>query len=233
MVKPVHVLHSVSAMNMGGIENFVMNLYRSVDRSVIQFDFVYAVDEPCLFDDEIKSLGGRIFKFQSPNKHPLAAGRFYNAIFNEHPEIKVLHGHLSDLTGNLGVFGSAKRNGIAKRAIHSHSSSTSISDGLEGLVMLFNARRNVKRIENLATDYFACSDKASNCMFPNAAERGLNVRLINNGIDVNRFTYDENKRLTVRKQLGISPDTLVIGNVARLVQVKNQAIFTKNIKISD
>ena len=63
MTKVIRVLHSVAAMNMGGIENFVMNLYRTVDRSKVQFDFLYAVDEDCFFDSEILSLGGRILKF--------------------------------------------------------------------------------------------------------------------------------------------------------------------------
>lgn len=230
MSKVVRVLHSVAAMNMGGIENFVMNLYRTVDRSKVQFDFLYAVDEDCFFDSEILSLGGRIFKIQSPNKHPFAAMKFYNRIFKDNPEIKVLHEHSSGLTGSLATFKSAKAAGITKRAIHSHSSATPLAGGLKGAVMRRNLDKNVTRIESLATDFFACSDKASEWMFPNATRHGIVTHIIKNGIDVNRFKFNEEERVRIREELGIAPDTFVIGNVARLANVKNQTFLVRILK---
>lgn len=227
MLNQVHVLQSVAAMNMGGIENYVMNLYRNIDRTKVQFDFVYAIDEDCYFDDEIRSMGGRIYKFQSPNKHPFAARRFYDDIFKNHPEIKVLHEHSSALSGNLATFSSAKASGIIRRAIHSHSSSAVLVGGFQGAVMRYNMKRNVERIENLATDFFACSDKASEWMFPHAGSRGIDVRLIKNGIDVRRFSFNSSLRSSIRRELGISSQTFVIGNVARLVEVKNQIFLVE------
>ena len=230
MSKVIRVLHSVAAMNMGGIENFVMNLYRSVDRSKVQFDFLYAVDDDCFFDSEIQSLGGRIFKIQSPNKHPFVAAKFYNRIFKENPEIKVLHEHSSGLTGSLATFKTAKAVGITKRAIHSHNTSTPLAGGLKGAVMRHNLDKNVTGIENLATDFFACSDKASEWMFPNAALHGIDVHIIKNGIDVNRFKFNEEERTRIRKELGIAPNSFVIGNVARLTNVKNQTFLVRFLK---
>ena len=61
MDAPIRVLQVVGAMRMGGIENFVMNLYRLADRTKIQFDFLYFTKEKTHFDDEILSMGGRIF----------------------------------------------------------------------------------------------------------------------------------------------------------------------------
>lgn len=230
MTKVIRVLHSVAAMNMGGIENFVMNLYRSVDREKVQFDFVYAVDDDCLFDDEIRSLGGRIFKIKSPNKHPFAAANFYNRIFRDNPEIRVLHEHSSGLTGSLATFKSAKTAGITKRAIHSHNTCTPLAGGLKGAVMRHNLDKNVTGIENLATDFFACSDKASEWMFPNATLHGIDVHIIKNGIDVNRFKFNEEERTRIRELLGIASDTFVIGNVARLTNVKNQTFLVRILK---
>ncbi len=36
----VRVLHIVSLMNRGGLETFIMNIYRKIDRNKVQFDFL-------------------------------------------------------------------------------------------------------------------------------------------------------------------------------------------------
>ena len=56
---PIRVLQVMPAMDAGGMETFVMNVYRTVDRDKVQFDFLYHYDKPCFFDDEITRLGGR------------------------------------------------------------------------------------------------------------------------------------------------------------------------------
>ena len=59
---PIRVLQVMPAMDAGGMETFVMNVYRTIDREKVQFDFLYHYDKPCFFDDEIRALGGRIYK---------------------------------------------------------------------------------------------------------------------------------------------------------------------------
>ena len=57
MDKPIRVLHVIGIMNRGGAETMIMNLYRHIDRSKVQFDFVENSSEPAIFDEEIISLG--------------------------------------------------------------------------------------------------------------------------------------------------------------------------------
>ena len=40
MSEPIRVLHVIGIMNRGGAETMIMNLYRHIDRSKVQFDFV-------------------------------------------------------------------------------------------------------------------------------------------------------------------------------------------------
>ena len=64
----------------------LMNYYRHVDRKKIQFDFLVHRQERAAFDDEIESLGGKIYRLQRLvpwSKSYLAA---LNAFFDEHPE---------------------------------------------------------------------------------------------------------------------------------------------------
>ncbi len=61
MSECIHVLHVIRAMDRGGAETMIMNLYRHIDRSRIKFDFLVHVENKCDYDDEILKLGGRIF----------------------------------------------------------------------------------------------------------------------------------------------------------------------------
>ena len=56
--EPIRVLQVIGAMDRGGAETLVMNLYRNIDRSRIQFDFLVNEKRECDFDSEIKELGG-------------------------------------------------------------------------------------------------------------------------------------------------------------------------------
>lgn len=59
---PLRILHVIGAMNRGGAETLVMNLYRSIDRSRIQFDFLVNELGTCDYDKEIDELGGKMFE---------------------------------------------------------------------------------------------------------------------------------------------------------------------------
>ena len=58
---PVRVLHVVANLNIGGLENFLMNLYRNVNRNKIQFDFVKHTNRKSEFDQEVLERGGKIY----------------------------------------------------------------------------------------------------------------------------------------------------------------------------
>ena len=217
--QPVRVLQSVGTMNHGGIEHFIMNLYRSIDRDRVQFDFAYRVDEECVFDDEIRGLGGRIFRFQSPDRHPIGGQRFYDVLFAEHPEIAAVHEHRTDMSGFLGCLRAAQKAGVQVRAVHSHNSkpvcaTPSAQDRIRTAWHLFNRRL----AGGLVTHRIACSDLAADWMFG----AGSGATIVNNGIDTAAFAFSEARRRQVRAMLGIPDGSLVIGNVGRVAPQKNQ-----------
>lgn len=61
MSEPIRVLHVVSSMGMGGIQTYLMSLYRAIDREKVQFDFLIHIPTEDGFEDEIRQMGGRIF----------------------------------------------------------------------------------------------------------------------------------------------------------------------------
>ena len=90
----IRVLHSVSYMHRAGVETFLMNYYRNIDRSRAQFDFMCNKKLAGDYDEEIRRLGGRIFYRPEHEKMGEPAySAFWKTFLKEHPEIQILHAH--------------------------------------------------------------------------------------------------------------------------------------------
>ena len=208
-MEPIRILQVVPAMNTGGMETFIMNLYRAMDREKVQFDFLYHYDMPCFYDEEILRLGGRITKLtvRQDNNLPKYLHQL-NEFFARHTEYRVIHGHYS----GFGMFynAAAKKNGITVRAGHSHN--TNYEHNLVGWLdraMSFFFTYGL-------TDRFACGQEAGKALF-----RGKPFRFLPNGVDAAAFGPDEAQRAAVRRQLGVPEDAPLYGHIGRFCQQKN------------
>ena len=72
------VLQIINKMGYGGIESFLMNMYRNVDRDTIQFDFACTSREEGDYDKEIKKLGGNFYYFEHRRKNPIKYYKDWN-----------------------------------------------------------------------------------------------------------------------------------------------------------
>ncbi|MBQ9517722.1 MAG: glycosyltransferase family 1 protein [Eubacterium sp.] len=207
----IRILHSVSNMDRAGIETMLMNFYRNVDREQVQFDFLCNKPNPGDYDEEIRALGGRIFVtpgFKSYRKYL----KYMTKLFSEHPEYKIIHTHNGSLM--LYALESAKMNKIPIRIAHAHA--TAIPVGLKNEV-----KKLIRPfIKYAATDYWGCSNAAGKFYFSEDRWNKAN-ELIHNAINVDNFTFNEAVRKEIREQYGFG-DKLVIGNVGRMMDQKNQ-----------
>lgn len=209
---PVRVLQIVTQMTRGGLETMLMNYYRHIDRSELQFDFLEHRDYEVDYDKEIRELGGIIYRL--PRLNPIS-GKYLHALdyfFTEHPEYHVVHAHLDCMSGIPLRY--AKKHNVPVRIAHAHS--TSETRNYKYPIKLYYKRM----IPAYATDLFACSDKAGKWMF---GEREFSV--LNNAIDADAFAYDEIVRTEVRCENGIGPKELVVGHVGRFMPEKNHAFL--------
>lgn len=206
--EPIRVLHIVPNMQAGGLETLIMNIYRNIDRTKVQFDFLVHYTGNYFYDDEIRSLGGRIYKLSvRDDNNFIKYLKDLDAFFKKHPEYKIVHGHMESL-GQF-YFKAAKKDGVPVRVAHSHNSATenTFKGKIKGLLL--------KRYKVFATDYFACSQKAGEFMFANKK-----FTVLKNAIIVNNFIYNENERNRLRKELGIE-GKIVIGHAGRFCEQKN------------
>lgn len=212
-MEPIRVLQVLGTLNLGGAESRVMDLYRNMDREQIQFDFLIHTNEKQHFQDEVEALGGRIyhlprFKVYNYFSYRKAVKNF----FREHPEIKAVHGHMTSTAGiYLPV---AKKCGVPMTIAHARSAG--VDQGIKGKITLF-LRRNLKK----RADYcFTCSALAGEAVFGKEAMEEGRVRTILNAIDASEYTFDQETRDRIRKELNME-NKFVIGHVGRFDFMKN------------
>ena len=210
--KPIRVAQIIGKWLGGGVESVVMNYYRNIDRSKIQFDFICDEDSTNIPYAEIESLGGKVIlippyqkviKYHKELKRVLKEGNY-----------KIVHSHIN----TLSVFSlfAAKCAGVPVRIAHSHSTTNKKEKNKNLMKQLLRPFSKV-----FATDYMCCSELAGRWLFGDKEYDKGNVYLLNNAIDLDKFKYDEVVRREKRKELNIDDDTLVIGHVGRFVEQKN------------
>ena len=206
----IRVLHVVSAMHQGGLENLLMNVYRNIDKNKIQFDFITHRIEKSDFDDEIEKMGGKIYRFSFlEDKNIFKYIKELDTFFKNHKEYKIIHGHLASLA--FIYLSIAKKNDIPVRISHSHGSNheNNIKGYLKNICFKLN--------KYPANYYFTCSTLAGNYLFG----KNSNFEFIPNGIETEKFQYNVKKRKEIRKELKLNDNDIVIGNVGRFEQQKN------------
>ncbi len=219
MTKPIHILHVLGGLDAGGAESFVMNLYRSIDRTKVQFDFIKHVSQKCMFEDEILSLGGKIFICpRYTGKNHFKYCKWWNEFFFNHPEYKIIHGHVRSTSAIYLLI--AKKHGLIT-IIHSHST----SNGKGTMGMLKTVMQYPTRY--IADYLFACSEKAGKWMYGQYVSQKLNYKIVPNGIDLARFEFKLQKRKQIRQYLGIQDNEMVIGHVGRFTAAKNHEFLIR------
>lgn len=190
----------------------LMNYYRHMDREKIQFDFLEHRRDRAAYDDEIESLGGRIFRL--PRLNPLSSDYFHalNAFFAAHPEYRIVHSHLDCMSAY--PLCAAKNAKVPVRIAHAHSTS---QDRNWKLVFKLISK---KLISLYTTDLFACSADAGEWMFGTK-----DVHILPNAIDIERYAFNLLIRNQTKKALGLD-DAFVIGHVGRFSAVKNHSFLT-------
>ena len=219
--KPVIVAQIMGKWIGGGVESVIMNYYRHLDHTKVQFDFICDEDSTRIPYEEIKKLGGRVFLVPKYQKLPKYLKALEELFRKNH--YRIVHSNVN----TLSVFPlyAAKKAGVPVRISHSHSTSNAREwkrNIIKNILRTFSKR--------YATDYFACSELAGRYLFGDKTFDRGEVKIIHNAIDLDKFKFDPVARKKLRKELGIDGETIVIGHVGRFVQTKNHQFLIYTFK---
>lgn len=217
----VRVLHVITGMGSGGAEALIMNWYRNIDRTKVQFDFLLRSDDN-MYSEEINKMGGKVYVMPSYPRHYIKNYRDTKEFLKKN-RYKIIHVHGNALI-YTNILPMAKKLGIPCRIMHSHNTDTQKK--------MYRPVHYLKRINitKYITDALACSDEAGKWMFKNH-----DFTVLKNGIEINKFIYDSELRSKKRKELGIE-DKFVFGHVGKFLPSKNHYflinVFEKVVKQS-
>lgn len=218
----IEVVQMTGSLQYGGIETFVLNILKKIDRNKIRFTFILPESEiENDYHTLVLSLGAKIIRIPRRRnffKHFFALIK----VFSTH-NFDVLHMHSSSISYILPLF-IAKHFKVKKRIIHSHNSNFS-----GNIFTLLLEKINKRLIKYVATDFFACSQVAADWMFTKKIAN--NSKIIFNAIDPLEFAYNEGNRNKIRKEFDVKSDEILIGHVGRFSHQKNHSylveIFSK------
>jgi glycosyltransferase involved in cell wall biosynthesis len=207
-------------MNRGGVETWLMQVLRRIDRRVVQMDFLVSTDRPCAYDDEILSLGCRIIPCLNHTRPWLYARNFRRAL-RQHGPYDVVHSHVQHYSGF--VLRLAHWAGVPVRIAHSHTNNLLVQ-AKAGFLRRRYLGLMGSWLRSHATLGLAISRQAAAALYGPNWQRDPRWRLLYYGLDLAPF------RITVdpaemRRELGLPPDTLNIVHTGRFVEVKNHSFM--------
>jgi glycosyltransferase EpsF len=195
-------------MDRAGAETMLMNIYREIDRSSFQFDFLYFTQYETDYDEEIEKLGGRIFRVGGQN----FISRFFGLIkILKKNNWEVVHSHMLFGSG-LYVF-AAWLCGVSMRVSHSHSTRDDNDSSFLGFIYQ-KVMRLLIRI--FSTNFVACGTAASGFLF----NKDDKVLIVQNAVDINKFSSSKGE--SIRNELELEKEESLLVQVGRFMPVKNQ-----------
>lgn len=211
------IVHIVGKMDRAGAETMIMNLYRTIDRTQFQFDFVTFSKEKGDYDEEIKSLGGKVFHIAE--KNPIKRMFRLQAFLEAHPEYQIVHAHT--LFSNAFHVWAAKMAKVPYRISHSHN--TSAQSKNKFIARLYHGISKII-IEKNTTHFIGCGLAAGKFLFPAQDQ----VLMLPNSVDTKYFAaIGEKEKEYINQEFGTTSSCLKIIQLGRLQTVKNHSFSLK------
>ena len=210
-MRKAHVLQIIGKRPVGGVGTVMLNYQTYMDADKVQMDYLIFGEELEQFDEQVKALGSKVYVYPALSGRQMGKTKAYvESFLKEHQgEYDILHLHAPYIA--FLVFPVAKKYGIKVRIVHSHATlyAESKIKAIRNRLLWIPAQGNI-------TDRIGCSKAAGDFLFKDKP-----FVVLKNAIDYENYLYDESLRKEVRGREGIT-DELVVGNVGRFSQQKNQ-----------
>ncbi len=211
--KPLRVLQIIGIVCGGGVEAVIMNYYRNINRENVQFDFIVDGKEKSLLDDEIESLGGKVYHVTAYKDNIF---RYMYDVYKvmKNNQYSIIHDNMN--TMSFFSLLPAWIAGKPIRIIHNHTTNAK-EDGCK-----YYMKKVLRHFAPLfANHYLACSVFAGEWMYGKKAMMSDDIKVINNAIDLKKFAYSRDLRKKLRSQYDIADNEIIVGHVGRIAPQKN------------
>lgn len=213
------VLVNTGRLTIGGLENMVVSFAENTGNKY-KYYFIVHNNTKVEYEDRIKNISGNILRVNNNNIFRYIVE--IKEIMKKYGPFDVVHSHTLFFSGV--VLSIAKLYKVPIRIAHSHSTNTGNKESLKNIIIHKILQIMIKVNGNV---FCACGQKAGRYLY-GTKFWNKNGTLIENGIDTRKFSFSVDTRTKIRRELGISENEFLIGQVGRIVPVKN---FDFTIKI--
>lgn len=220
----IRTLHLTGGMDRGGVETWLMHVLRNVDPSEIRMDFFSHTSAQAAYDDEIESSGARIFRHPAPARRPLEYARHLHRVLTEEGPYDVVHSHVHLFSG--WVLRIAARAEVPVRIAHSHVAQGRHTEGRTQPWRPLYRRGMRWSIDRYATAGLANSVASAEDLFGPSWATDPRNRILPYGFDFGPYATLPDKS-TLKKNLGLSAETKVVGHVGRFHKQKNHPFLVE------
>ena len=224
--KPVRVLHVLGKLDYGGVEVWLMNVLRNIDREAFHIDFAVHTHSPAAFDSEAHQLGANILALDPPRRSPISYTRQLARLIRCNGPYDIVHSHVHFFSGY--VLKQSARNGIPIRIAHSHNDTRAL-DGKAGWPRWLYRALTGRWINRFATAGLACSSWAAMSLFGQNWQNDSRWRVLRYGIDFSKFAKSHDRERLLR-EMGIPVNRRIVGQIGRLTEQKNHEFSLRVIR---
>lgn len=218
--KKTKVLLFVDRMRQGGIQQFIIENVKHMNKDKVQID-VLTLDDLVTYplEDELKKYDVNFYKLKNVWINHIFDYVKYtkevNNFFKNNHDYKVIH--MNGSSKNFLLLKYAKKYNIKVRIVHSHNTDFQTKNIIKKII------GNILKIpmRNYATNFFACSTIAGIWLFNKKNVSNGNVKIIRNAVDYDKFKFNKETRDKIRKKLKIKNNEILIGHVGRFTNQKN------------
>jgi glycosyltransferase involved in cell wall biosynthesis len=217
----MRILHVLGKLDRGGVETWLVQVLRHIDRQKYQMDFLVSDPSPGAYDEEVRSLGARIIPcldYRNPARYALNFWR----VLRQYGPYDVVHSHVHHYSGYVLML--AAMAGVPSRIAQSHTNmkATDASAWAGRRVYVGLMRRLLKRYTSLG---IAVSGFAGESLMPGWRD-DARWHLRPYGIESSPFDIEVDSA-GIRARLGIQPGRPVVGHVGRFAEVKNHRLILR------
>lgn len=211
---------------LGGVETYIYNVIRHIDKSKFTFDFLVIGEDKSVYESEIKELlnDGNNHFYCAPNlkSNHRKAKQWLRDFYESHSYDWIYMNTSTSARIAYCIYAVKRKH--TRLIMHSHNGSSSTKFGyLKNLLMKSYATLN-------SSVRIACSETAYKWMF---TDQPTTKNIIPNGIDIKRFNFSEDNRIKIREKYGITSDKFIIGHIGRFSKQKNHNFFIELAKRLD
>ena len=213
----IRILHVLGKLDRGGVETWLVQVLRNIDRKKYQMDFMVHTTDPGAHDEEVRALGARIIPCEGVS-NPLQYASSFRRIARDNSPYDVVHSHVHHFSGYVLML--AALAGVKVRIAHSHTSAPEYSAGLPRCAYLAVMRHLIKRYTTVG---ITVSRLAGDSLM-SGWETDNRWHLMPYGLEIEPFGIRANS-VALRKELGLPPEAAVVGHVGRFVDAKNHNLI--------